>query len=293
LKKVVVKIEEEYKYSLIPKILDQNPKPEFVEHEFDRQGYKISFSIKSKPPFQAFKTSEIRFVNVYEKVEGKTRIKERERIVELPYCWNGYKKKKFYEYSGLGTKVTELDYDGENEEVFGYQTDWIYHWLDNRLLSKKQTFGIQGEEFWEYQYYDCWDMPWHKKPKSIIRTRSDYDKFFKLTNTKSSEELHNYDNKGNLKEEIFVSHSGRMDFINVYDARGDCVEVRAYYSTGVLASREEHKHFYKNINGVELRVRTETKMFRVEFKEREDGWYDKIETPTKIETATYEYEFYK
>ena len=260
------------------------------KYEFDEKG-RVVLQIPSFVYWDAKDISKYgvgrRYKNFYNE-QGQ--IRER-----WESCYESFSTitKKLYDHSGINTTVTEryCGLDGDTEELC--YTEWIYHWKDGRLLSKNVFYGPLGESRSEYQYYECFGMPWDGKLKKVVTTRSDYDKFFRPINPKVSEKLLNYDVEGWLKEEIFIGASGDIDFINTYDERGDLVEIKAYYSSGMLASREELKHSYEKINGVELRTKTVTTMYRVEWRDKGDGSFLETETAHQRETVTYKYEFYK
>lgn len=267
------------------------------KYEFDENGRKTSRS-----PGFAYWDPNDGPIGYREGPLYKNFYDETGRIVEGWESWYGdfsWVTKTVYDYSGVDTKVTERHYrpDGDTEEL--RYVEWIYSWQDGRLLSKNEFYAPVWESRSEYRYYDCSGAPWDGKLKKVTTTHSDYDKFFRPIKPKISEKLLTYDEKGRLKEEIFISisttdatHPQKIDFIKIYDERGDLVEIKAYYSTGILASREEFKHFYEKINGIELRTRTERKMYRVEWRDRGDDTDFKTETLHLKETITYKYEFW-
>lgn len=271
------------------------------KHEFDEKGRRTSRSpgfIYWDPGMDAGYGRGPHYKNFYDE---QGRIKER---------WQSWYEdfstvtKTFYDYSGVNTVVTERYYGptGDTEEL--QYVEWTYRWQDERLLSKN-VFSPRGEIRSDYRYYECFGVPWDGKLKKIVATQSDYDKFFRTVNSKTSERLMNYDVKGWLKEEIFIGASGQIDFINTYDERGDVVEIRAYYSSGILASREEFKHSYEKINGlpasggakgdqgIELRTKTVNVLYHVEWRDKGDGSYLCTEVARQRKTVTYKYEFYK
>ncbi len=269
------------------------------KYEFDERGRKTSHS----PGFAYWHSADGSFVGYRDAWLYKNFYDEMGRTAEIwdsLYDSFSWMAKTTYDYSGVNTKVTKRDYDPDgNTEELRY-VEWIYGWQDGRLLSKNEFKAPNGEIRSEYQYYECSGMFWDGKLKRVVTTRSDYDKFFRPVKPRISERLLTYDEKGGLKEEIFISisttdavHPQKIDFIKTYDERGDPVEIKTYYSTGILASREEFKHSYEKINGVEVRTRTDSKMYRVEWHDRGDGTDLKTEALHQKETITYKYEFYK